>query len=372
MLGSAISFTGYLLVLFVLNIWIVVRIWKRSPLLAVLAFFFWPLSIVALFLNWGDEESDIRIPFLLSLVVGALMVFMAMRTVEKGVEEMAYMLTDEDIALIREDDPELAQRLEAARAEQLAEGDGDWSDEEGSDDAEAADEAGFAIREDRSIERDDSPGAEAATPAARDPAAIEAEHRANLERAAGAIAWQFRSVALPGADASVRLPQHFRFAPRASLLYVARLRGMALPSDVVGWVVHRDVSLAREDAWFVQVRQVQLASPLPMSEPLGDADAREAGAAALVGRIATALDATKAPPRAPAWDAGAAVATWERSAAGVDADAPFADYVAARVLPRALVEFSVPALHAAHAQLGVRASRMLAQRVDTAPAAPAR
>jgi hypothetical protein len=57
MLGGAASFMFFMLVLFVLSIWILVRIWRRSPLLAILSFLFWPVTIFALISCWGDEES---------------------------------------------------------------------------------------------------------------------------------------------------------------------------------------------------------------------------------------------------------------------------------------------------------------------------
>ena len=47
----------------VLFIYMLVRTWKSSILLAVLSFLFWPVIIVALIKNWNDEESDIKVPF---------------------------------------------------------------------------------------------------------------------------------------------------------------------------------------------------------------------------------------------------------------------------------------------------------------------
>ena len=47
MFGSAALLIGLLLLLFVISIWMCVKIWRRSPLLAIGAFLFWPLSIVA-------------------------------------------------------------------------------------------------------------------------------------------------------------------------------------------------------------------------------------------------------------------------------------------------------------------------------------
>lgn len=365
MLGSLMSMAGYLLVLFILSIWIVVRVWKKSPLLAILCFFFWPVTIIALFTNWGDEDSDIRIPFFLSVVVGGLMMFMAMRAVDQGVNEMAYTLSDEDIAEIRQSDPELAQALLEARDEQLAGMQDDaYADDEGYDDESVAAPAGAA-----SVGRDTN--VEATAPAApRDPAVLDAEHRGNTTRAAGSIAWQFRRVALPAANATLHLTDQFRFAPRANLIYFARLRAAALPSDAIGWVVHRDVDLARDDAWHVQVRHVPLTTAIPLPDAFDDATARAAAQADYVARLAAALGvADAATVQAATWDAASGVATWQRG--GSDTTAPYADFVAVRVVPGGLVECVVPNLHTAKAELGTRAARLMASQLTVATTAAA-
>ena len=45
--------------------WMVAKIWKRNALLAILTIFLWPVSVFALMRYWGDELSDIKVPFLL-------------------------------------------------------------------------------------------------------------------------------------------------------------------------------------------------------------------------------------------------------------------------------------------------------------------
>ena len=364
MIGSAMSFAGYLFVLFLLSIWTVMRIWKKSPLLAILCFFFWPATIVALFTNWGDEDSDIRIPFFLSVVVSGLMFFMAMRTVDQGISEMAYALSDEDIAEIRASDPELAQALLEARQEQQAALGGEPGQDAEFDEVAGADAAAPG-NVSGNLERTDDNTVEPRPAAApRAPAVLDAEHRGNLERTAANIAWQFRRVALPAANATLHLTEHFRFTPRANLIYFARLRAAALPADVFGGVVHRDVNLAREDAWYVQVRHVPLPHAPALPEAFGDADARAAAQAEYVGRLAAALGVDASTVQAPAWDAASGVATWQRG--GADPATPYADFVAVRVLPGGLVECVVPNLHVAKAELGTRAARLVASQVAVA------
>ena len=47
----------------ILLIWMVYRIWQHSMLLAIVSLFFWPALIVALFVCWGDDNADIKVPF---------------------------------------------------------------------------------------------------------------------------------------------------------------------------------------------------------------------------------------------------------------------------------------------------------------------
>lgn len=57
------------LVASILLIWMLFRIARQSILLAVLSFFFWPALIFAVFRYWGDEESDIKVPFAIFLPI---------------------------------------------------------------------------------------------------------------------------------------------------------------------------------------------------------------------------------------------------------------------------------------------------------------
>lgn len=66
------------------GIWLLVRIWKSSPLLAIVTFLFFPAAIISLVQNWGDEETDIRMPFFLCLVTWGWMVYMAVKMIGDG------------------------------------------------------------------------------------------------------------------------------------------------------------------------------------------------------------------------------------------------------------------------------------------------
>jgi hypothetical protein len=67
-------------------LWMIAKVWKQSIGLAILSFFFWPVLIYALFKNWGDEESDIKVPFFLFLASVTYM-FYDMRQMARALKE---------------------------------------------------------------------------------------------------------------------------------------------------------------------------------------------------------------------------------------------------------------------------------------------
>ena len=58
------------------NLWVVGKIWPVSKLYSIASFFFFPASIFFMFAHWGDEEHDIKVPFILTLVSGIASVYM--------------------------------------------------------------------------------------------------------------------------------------------------------------------------------------------------------------------------------------------------------------------------------------------------------
>jgi hypothetical protein len=54
---------GFLSLVFL--VWMAAKIGKQSVPMAVGAFLFWPVLIYAVIKYWGDEESDIKLPFAL-------------------------------------------------------------------------------------------------------------------------------------------------------------------------------------------------------------------------------------------------------------------------------------------------------------------
>ena len=353
MIGSLMSMGGYLLVLFVISVWMCVRIWRRSPLLAIGALLFWPLSIVALVMCWGDKDSDIRVPFALSAVVTLLIGVMAMRAVDKGVDEMAWMLSDADIADIRTGDPALAAKLEEARARGLAERDqsGHGGDGSGPESPRRTGESADAVP----------------MPAPREfsAAEVEAQQRAELAMAVQGLSWRFGILDLAPAPASLHLPRDFRFVPRMQVSRVARARGAPLANDVLGWVVHHQVDLAREDAWYVQLRFVPTATRLSPPMRLDDTAANAAARALFATLVASQLR-TGVPPQEAEWDDARRLAAWHWPGDG--GESSYRDHAVAMPLRGGVLEFSVPRLHESHAELGARSARLMALR--TTPKAP--
>jgi hypothetical protein len=58
------------------NLWVVAKIWPVSKLYAIASFVFFPASIFFMFAHWGDEEHDIKLPFILTLATGIAAVYL--------------------------------------------------------------------------------------------------------------------------------------------------------------------------------------------------------------------------------------------------------------------------------------------------------
>lgn len=252
MIGSLISLGGYLLVLFVLNIWMVVKIWRSSPLLAVVSFFFFPAAIIALIKSWNEPESDIKIPFALSLVVLALIYWSSNRVVDKAIEESAHLFTAQEIAEIRREDPEMAARIEAAQAQGRPV---DAVDAQAGDAAErlVADRLGGGAPS-----ASTPPTAEEAKAARALEQEAGAEKRARLRMATGGLEPKRGTIRFERAGAVLTLPTHFRFVPRNQLGQIAELREVPLGRDVLGWITHERVNLGADKIWYVEARYVRI------------------------------------------------------------------------------------------------------------------
>jgi hypothetical protein len=366
MIEALISMAAYAAVALILVIWMAIRVARSSPLLAVLVFLFSPAALIALVRYWGDRDSDIRLPFALTVLTFGLMMFMAYRAVDQTVLEAAPYFSDEEIEFVRQDNPKLAVAIEVARAKAYAEhgeayfangGHDDDAFHYGDEDAAAGRAAPIAAPRLTAMER--AARAAATKPAAveveraeppppPDPADLEASRLAELRVVATALSYRFGTVSLAPAPAELTMPRGFRFAPRQTVLRVAKLRGIDVPSDLLGWLVHQKVDLAAPDAWFVEVRYVPSGADAGPGVELRHLLAAAGGSGALgVG------------PYAPGWSTTREVATWARQREAGDAQI---DLHAARPLRTGVLLYAVRQLHGGQEELGLRATRLMARR----------
>ena len=77
---------------FILLIWMLLRVGKQSVLLAILAFFFWPVLIFAVIKYWGDEEADIKVPFAFFMAAVIYMWYDMYHMVKQPVEDQETLL----------------------------------------------------------------------------------------------------------------------------------------------------------------------------------------------------------------------------------------------------------------------------------------
>jgi len=72
-------------------VWMVAKIWKQSAGLAIVSLLFWPALIFAVFKYWGDEESDIKLPFVL-FVLATIYAWYDMSQTAKALHEQTESL----------------------------------------------------------------------------------------------------------------------------------------------------------------------------------------------------------------------------------------------------------------------------------------
>ncbi len=349
MLGNLMSMAGYYALFGLMWLWLCIKIGRSSPLLGIATFFISPLALYCLIRYWGDEDSDIRIPFLLAGIALGGAVWAGNRAVDSALDEAAIYLTDEDIAAVRAENPEYADQLEAARSAARANrGRGNG-----------------ALRGPQIIiETDATANAEPASRAAPEPdlprSAEDVQRDLAIKRrlqrriALQQVDFQRGTIALPMVAASLQLAPPYRFAPAGQLGPMAQEYARPLDAQVLGWVVHERVDLASDGAWFVEVRFDpigQVATPQASAVDTFAADALER----LGGKAAG-----YAPGRlGPQWDARSGLLTWVRVA---DAPTPIALGQAAKPLRNGVLRFVAVGVPAAEAELALRATRLLATR----------
>ncbi len=351
MLGSMISLSGYMAVLGILVLWMVVKIWRSSPVLAVATFFVWPLSVISLVRNWGNSDTDIRIPFFLSLVTVGAIFWMSDRVVDKAFEEAGPVFTAQEIEAIRRDNPQFAAELEArqleasSRAQALQAEQRSANRPAGADDRSGNYDAGqsYAAGQAQSVEQV--------------AAATEAERGFQLRTASSALKFQRGSVRLEPARATLALPLHFRFVDAYQLFRIARLRDTPLDGGSLGWIVHERVDLADPDAWFIDLRFEEIGNLTIGQGPGVDALQQQI---ALLGLLPAGVQFGTG-NYAPQWDTRASLATWMKftTAVGSSADGARVDLAAVRPLRHGVLVARIMGIPVAERELGLRATRLI-------------
>jgi hypothetical protein len=355
MLGSMISLSGYMAVLGILVLWMVVKIWRSSPVLAVATFFVWPLSVISLVRNWGDSDTDIRIPFFLSLVTVGAIFWMSDRVVDKAFEEAGPVFTAQEIEAIRQENPQFAAELEARQLEASLRAEALQAEQRSASRPAGADGPGREADAGQSLDAEQTQSVEQIA------AANEAQRRFQLRTASRALKFQRGSVRLEPARSTLALPLHFRFVDANQLFRLSRLRDVALDGGSLGWVVHERVDLADPAAWFIDLR-FEEAGYLAVGQG-GGVDALQQQIA-LLGLSPEGVQFGSG-NYAPQWDARSAIATWMRSAKPVASrtGSMHVALAAARPLRHGLVLARVADLPMAERELGLRAARLLVNSV---------
>lgn len=362
MLGSFGSAALYYLFAFVMIIWMVIKISRGSGLLAIATFFIWPLAIVSLVRNWGDKDTDIRIPFFACVLALGLSVFMVGRGVDRAMIEAAPYFSEDELAMIQAENPEGYAVIMKERERIVAEGgsleESDYyAGEDGYYEDEDADTSLPAppARPPATTAGSSSPSSPADTRDSAQAAPVEDPLLA-LPAAVAALSYRYASVLWPDAGVSVELPPRFRFLPSQRLHRLASLRSQPMPAGTLGWITHESVDLTEPDAWVLEARFLKVGHV-----PLGADDAT------IDAELATLAGVQQRGPGgrrlgegdyAPQWDSSGPVLTWSLT----EQDGLY-EHRAALPLRDGVLLLVIRGLRADQREMGLRMTRLMANRV---------
>lgn len=343
----------YWMLIFVMVVWMAVKVGRTSVGMGVVTFFFWPIAIIPLITNWGQRDSDIRLQFIVTAIASVLLWKSAL---EVATQTPQY-LDEDQIALVHGDDAVFAMQIEAER-------DGvSYGRPVGNERAPliALDAAGNPVAPTtsgdmayylRATGRIGGPAAEG-TMSRANVATVQgvgggsraAMAQPELEFAPAAakvhatplreIRFRSGDVRLAPAFANLDLPRHFRFIARHQLGLLSELRDIPVSEHTLGWIVHERVNLNSADFWFVEVSFHEvghLAAPAP-------------------GATGSTMQ----------WDPATATAIFGRPADGEERGI---DQAAARLTRHGAILFRVPELKGEQLELGLRAARLMATRTE--------
>jgi hypothetical protein len=344
-MGSAMLFWG---IAFILMMWVVIKIARTSALMAFVTFVFWPVSLIYLLRGWGDPDNDIRVPFFGAVLASVIAFFMMKDGVDSAMQQVAYEMSDEELALIADEDPALHARLMELRRnvdlESISTDDSTPqydSNPEPRASASEADRAGLS-----------SP---AATPAVSIDPAVE------LAQTAAALSYYYGEIELAAAHSTLQLPSRWRMVMANRLHRIARLRGLSLEPGTLGWISHEDVDLGRASGWAVELRFLPVGY-VPLAASDEDLEAVLAGLAGATLPDGSGRSLGSA-AFAPSWDPATETLSWF-----VDDATGLGEHHAARPLRDGVLLMVVRRLAPERREAALRATRLLSASVRVAPA----
>lgn len=335
------------LVVFVMWVWMIIKVARVSTGMAILTFLFWPAAIFHLISHWADDESDIKIPYLIAVIASG----MAIYSVFQAAKDVAVgAFTQEDIEEIRRHDPDAAALIELEQRKAM-----------GTDDPQST--AGVLLSND-----DAQPASTDLASAEVAPQNVPARPRMR-KVPIGDLNLRRGEIRLDPAFSNLTLPEHFRYIPAEQLGLLSEVRKHPVDAAVFAWIVHERIDLNQQDFWFVEARFESTGYlPAPLPPPVAPVTIPAEAADATVPVAASTPDAGAAAapepdPFALTWDAERAIATWSESAATPG----LVDQCAARLLRHGAMLFCVPELDPARRELGLRAARLVAARTRIDP-----
>ncbi len=313
----------YLLIM-VLGLWMVVRVWRGSALLGICCLLIPGVVLFALIKNWGDPDTDIKVPFFLSALLGVFMFYFAADLLGSGDPQLGYVGLE----------PGSDDYYSALVADNLSESQMD----------DAVAKRGQAVN--GPSERWEAPASVATND--EDVQVDPAVQRRRDKRATAGVLRQSGPIQLGPAYARLQTPAHFRFVAASRLKPAARLHGRRLPDHLLGWVVHERVSLAEERAWFAEIS----------FKPVGHLQAAGIDNSAQLQQAVSALGANigSSGMFAAQWSQSQAMLTWTRNVPGSAA----VEAVAARPLRHGVLSYVVRVDSANERELALRTARLMA------------
>ncbi|MEZ5442660.1 MAG: hypothetical protein R3F15_14390 [Lysobacterales bacterium] len=333
---STLFFVGLALTL-VCSLIVLIRIFKSSVLLGVVCLFFSPATLYALARNWNDPDTDIKWPFFLSFIFSGMMLYGAYNIGASVYEEELMAMTDADIAEISDGDPEMIEMVRSQRDALRAEY--QWDPNTGA--SEGSDPFG-QLRATVELDSD--------TETSFGPLSDEAHLSMNYEAAASGLKYQRGTARFESARVELPLPTHFRFVSIDLLEPQARVRERDLPPGSFGWIVHERMDMAREEAWWIEVR----------FHADGHLDDLGAELAAALGSAPTVLRNTDEAILKPTWHGNYRAATWLEARPDGRYDAH-----AAYLVRHGVLQYTVPAVSVEDREVALRACRLMAARSET-------